>query len=277
MRVDILLRTIPDSFAQGPLAQIDQMLDTIQRDQRVAIPLAIESGSRAWGFPSPDSDYDCRFVYVRSPDQYLSPWVPRDVIETPLVGDMDLNGWDLGKALMLMLKGNAVIIEWLRSPIIYRGSAAFREDFLSLAERHCKRELIARHYLHLGLRQRNTYFSDAKAVALKKIFYALRPAAALRWMRLNGDAPLPPMHFPTLMSECDPPEDVAAIVSELMARKAETKELGTGTLPEPVRAFIDAEFEAAAEAFERVSARVTPNTKAETESFFRGWVQRLVP
>ncbi|MFE3443732.1 DNA polymerase beta superfamily protein [Nocardia sp. NPDC059180] len=83
--------------------------------------LAIESGSRAWGFPSPDSDYDCRFLYVASLDTYLSPWRTRDVIETPLVGLLDVNGWDLGKALRLLVKGNAVLIEWLQSPIVYRG------------------------------------------------------------------------------------------------------------------------------------------------------------
>ena len=267
-----MLRAIPEGFAASPLKQIDQLLDAVANENRVSIPLAIESGSRAWGFPSPDSDYDCRFVYVRSAAQHISPWTPRDVIETPLVGDMDLNGWDLGKALKLMLKGNAVIIEWLRSPIVYRGDATFRDEFLALAGRHCKRELIGRHYLHLGLRQRNTYFSDGKEVALKKIFYALRPAAALRWMRLNGDMPLPPMHFPTLLAECAPPKDLSAIVAELLAKKAVTKELGVGPVPEPVRAFIDGEFAIAGEVFENVSSRIAPAAKADVEAFFREWV-----
>jgi hypothetical protein len=82
------------------------------------MPLAIESGSRAWGFPSPDSDYDCRFIFVRPIEDYLSPWQRRDVIETPLEGDFDVNGWELGKAIRLLAKGNAVIIEWLMSPIV---------------------------------------------------------------------------------------------------------------------------------------------------------------
>src|SRR6187399_351008 len=109
-------RVLPADFDPVVVAEIDARLAAVERDEQVRIPIAIESGSRAWGFPSPDSDYDCRFVYVRRPDAYLSPWVPRDVIETPLVGDLDVNGWDLGKALKLMLKGNAVILEWLRSP-----------------------------------------------------------------------------------------------------------------------------------------------------------------
>lgn len=97
------MRTIPIDYAQMPLMQIDETLASIEHHYNSRILLAIESGSRAWGFPSPDSDYDCRFVYVRRLSDYLSPWIPRDVIEMPLVGDMDVNGWDLGKALKLML------------------------------------------------------------------------------------------------------------------------------------------------------------------------------
>jgi uncharacterized protein len=268
------MRFIPPDFAAGPLSEIDGTLDDIARDHRVAIPLAIESGSRAWGFPSPDSDYDCRFVYIRSPDQYLSPWVPRDVIETPLVRDLDVNGWDLSKALKLMLKGNAVIIEWLQSPIVYRGDPAFRDALLELARRHASPALIARHYLHLGERQRNTYFGDGKQVALKKLFYALRPAAALRWMRLNAGEALPPMHFPTLMAECEPSAKVSELVAELLIQKAETRELGTGPLPDSIKDFVDSEF-ALARATETVVDRTSPHAKSEVSEFFRHWVERL--
>ena len=84
-----------------------------------------------------------------------------------------------------MLKGNAVILEWLRSPLVYRGDPVFRDALLNLAARHVDRRAVARHYLHLGQRQRRTYFGDGKSAAVKKLFYALRPAAALRWMRAH--------------------------------------------------------------------------------------------
>ncbi|MCW5777822.1 MAG: nucleotidyltransferase domain-containing protein, partial [Phycisphaeraceae bacterium] len=161
------------------MARIDTLLDRVAAEHGVFLPLAIESGSRAWGFPSPDSDYDCRFVFVRPIVQHLTPWTPRDVIEFPPQGDLDVNGWDLGKALRLMLRGNAVIIEWLCSPIIYRGEGWFRDAFLELARRAATRGAIGRHYLHLGERQRRVHFSDEGNVPLKKIFYALRPAAAV--------------------------------------------------------------------------------------------------
>jgi len=115
------------------VAQIDRLLDRVAREHGVFLPLVIESGSRAWGFPSPDSDYDCRFVFVRRAAQHLTPWPARDVIECPPEGDLDANGWDLGKALRLLVKGNAVIVEWLRSPVIYRAEAWFRDGFLEFA------------------------------------------------------------------------------------------------------------------------------------------------
>lgn len=266
------MRAIPNNFPAEPLSQVDALLDSIERDHNAKILVAIESGSRAWGFPSPDSNFDCRFVYVRRLNDYLSPWAPRDVIETPMIGDMDVNGWDLAKALKLMLKGNAVIIEWLMSPIIYRGNTKFRQEMLSLAHAHADRESIARHYLHLGVRQRNTYFADGKNVALKKIFYALRPAAALRWLRLNPSAKLPPMHFPTLLVESDPPADIVPIIDDLLARKASTKELGTGCLPLPIKQFIDEEFETATSVFEQMPKRASSAARSELSHFYAKWV-----
>ncbi|HYD12197.1 MAG TPA: nucleotidyltransferase domain-containing protein [Allosphingosinicella sp.] len=265
------MRAIPVEFDPAAVAAIDGRLDGIGH-AGAHVLLAIESGSRAWGFPSPDSDYDCRFLFVRREDDYLTPWPKRDVIETPLEGDLDVNGWELGKALKLLLKGNAVVIEWLMSPIVYRGDPAFRTDMRALARDHADARCIARHYLHLGERQRSTYFADGKAVKLKKIFYALRPAAALRWLRLHPDAAIAPMHFPTLMAECDPPADLAALVDELIARKAVTRELGETPLPAAVERFIDTEFTIAA-AMPRERTTLSGAAREAAEALFRKWVR----
>jgi predicted nucleotidyltransferase len=215
----MLLRAIPADMSPEAVAQIDARLSQARVAETVAIPLAIESGSRAWGFPSPDSDYDCRFLFIRPVEHYLSPWPRRDVIETPLEGDMDVNGWDLAKAVRLLLKGNATVIEWLTSPIAYHVDARLRDDMLALARAVANRDLVARHYLHLGERQRRAYFADDRAVPQKKIFYALRPAAALRWLRLHASEAVAPMHFPELMAQCEPPREVATITAELIARR----------------------------------------------------------
>lgn len=267
------LRSIPPHFDRRRLADVDARLAGIVRDHRVTIGLAIESGSRAWGFPSPDSDYDCRFLFVRRTVDYLSPWQKRDVIETTLEDDMDVNGWELGKAIKLLLKGNAVVIEWLMSPIVYAGDRDFRDGLLGLAKAHTDRAAIARHYLHLGERQRNTYFADHKSVSLKKIFYALRPAAALRWLRLHPDAAIAPMDFPTLLEQCDPPAEVMRLSLELVARKAVTRELGSGPLPAPVRDFIDAEFAAARAHFPARAHRLSEAARREAAAFFRSMLR----
>lgn len=267
------LRKLPDSFDPTVVAAIDARLDRIAREQDVRILLAIESGSRAWGFPSADSDYDCRFFYVRGIDQYLSPWVRRDVIETPLDAVLDVNGWDLGKALKLTLKGNAVAIEWLRSPIVYRGDADFREKMLAFASRFANRGSIVRHYLHLGERQYRTYFGAGKSVALKKTFYALRPAAALRWLRLHPDDAIAPMHFPTLIAGSDVSSELTEIVRDLLERKVVTKELGRAPLPQPIRDFIESEFVLAKESFSSRANPLTPEAIADAESLFRRFVR----
>jgi predicted nucleotidyltransferase len=239
------LRYIPSSFSDDVVAEIDRRLEGVCIDEGVAIPLAVESGSRAWGFPSPDSDYDCRFIFVRSVDQHLSPWPKRDVIETPLDAIFDVNGWELGKAIKLLLKGNAVILEWLRSPAVYRGEAWFRVAMLEFAGRHASRDLLLRHYLHLGERQRRVHFSDAQSVPQKKIFYAVRPAAALRWLRLHQNESVPPMNFLDLLSESDVPADAQACIDDLLRRKAISHEMGAEPVPAAISKFIDSEFDLA--------------------------------
>jgi predicted nucleotidyltransferase len=229
--------------------------------------------SRAWGFPSPDSDYDCRFIYVRRPRDYLSLYAPRDVIEFPPEALLDVNGWDLGKALRLLLKGNAVVIERLTAPFTYAGEDSFRADALALAKQVARPAAVMRHYLHLGERQRRTYFSDDRAIPLKKLFYALRPAVALRWLRLHPGQAVAPMHFPTLVAGAELPSEVAAIVDDLLARKAVTRELGTGPLPVPVGALIDAEFEQARAHSENQARHPEPESVTAADEFFRRWLR----
>lgn len=268
------LRNIPTSFPSPTVDAIDARLGDICASEGVCIPWAIESGSRAWGFPSPDSDFDCRFVFVRPIVQHLSPWLRRDVIETPLIDELDVNGWDLAKALKLLLKGNAVIIEWLRSPIIYRGEQWFRDELLGFATRFADRDLIAKHYLHLGERQRRVYFADGANVPQKKLFYALRPAATLRWLRHHSDAAIAPMHFPTLMSQCDPPAELASLVDELIERKSVTRELGSEPLPTAIAAFIDEEFELARTSFASRAEPPSANARSQAEELYQKLVHR---
>jgi uncharacterized protein len=272
-----VLRQIPPTLDPAAVAAIDARLQDIRMRQCVAMPLAIESGSRAWGFPSPDSDYDCRFIFVRRVDDYLSLFASRDVIETPLTADLDVNGWDLAKALKLLLKGNAVVIEWLTSPIIYSAERWFRDEFLALARSLADRDLVARHYLHLGERQRHAYFADDRQFQLKKLFYALRPAAALRWLRLHPAEAVAPMHFPTLIEECEPPDDIRRLTRDLVKKKSVTRELGSGEMPSSIASFIDSEFESARVQFNTGPRPASHEARAAAQRFFCTALDRAWP
>ncbi len=261
------MRAVPPELDPQVVREIDWRLASTG----VAIPWAIESGSRAWGFPSPDSDYDCRFLYVRSEAEYLSPWPQRDVIETPLDAVFDVNGWDLIKAIRLMLKGNAVVVEWLRSPIVYSGDSEFRDGLLAVAQQTSNRALIGRHYLHVG---RQKWEPGAADSSIKKIFYSLRPAAVLRWMRTNADSSVPPMNLVELLDQCDPPRDVFEESHALIAKKALTRELGRGPIPRAIARFVDEEFALAHDEYERADGFVTAEARDVAATYFRGAVAK---
>ena len=268
------LRALGTGFDPAVVSSIDEQLRTVTSRHNASILLAIESGSRAWGFPSPDSDYDCRFIYVRRHEDYLSLYPERDVIEFPSDKVLDINGWDLAKALRLLLKGNAVVIEWLTSPFVYAGDSEFRENARTLARQVTRPDAVARHYLHLGERQRRTYFADKRTIALKKIFYALRPAVALRWLRLHPGEAVAPMHFPTLAAESDLPFHVVATIDDLLMSKAVTRELGRGRLPAQVGELIDAEFTLAHKLWRAEQTSPGEAEQRAVDDLFRRWVLR---
>ncbi|MCL9666678.1 nucleotidyltransferase domain-containing protein [Curtobacterium albidum] len=263
------MRNVPDSLDPTVVAEIDARLAGVQAAHGVAVPWAIESGSRAWGFPSPDSDYDCRFVYVRQPDAYLSLWPERDVIETPLDAVFDVNGWDLGKAVRLAVNGNATVGEWLRSPIVYSGDEGFRDRALALLAAVADRGRIGRHHLHVALRQQE------RQTTLKRFFYVLRPATTLRWLREHPDSALPPMDLPTLVQETSVPTRVRDAVTDLIEVKAVTRELGTGSAPDVLERFVADELDRAA-AFDDLPPRgPSDEARARADDFFRGELARL--
>lgn len=261
------MRAVPTDLDPEVVAAIDGRLDDAERDHGIRIPWAIESGSRAWGFPSPDSDYDARFFYVRSRADYLSPWPRRDVLEWPVDAVFDVNGWDLAKALRLLVKGNATVTEWLRSPIVYRGDAGFRDGFLALAEQVLDPALLGRHYLHVGRRQ----WADARGASLKKVFYALRPAAILNWLDANPGRVVPPMTLPEALAESDAPAVVVDEAGRLIQLKAVTKELGRGEVPPAIARFVEDQFERAAR-YDDADPRPRASAIARCDTFFRAVV-----
>jgi predicted nucleotidyltransferase len=246
-------------------AEVQRRLDAIARDQRCRILFAVESGSRAWGFPSPDSDYDVRFVYARPTDWYLSVYPGRDVIETPIEDEMDVNGWDLRKALHLVLKSNAVISEWMESPIVYRRDAAALRQLRGFADRMLNPRALAYHYLHLARRQVATKLSRDQ-IALKRYFYALRPALALRFLRLQAGK-RPPMHLQGLIDGTDLSATTARIIDRLVAAKSRTREMGFGSRIPVLDRLIAAEVAAAAGSASEMPGRPVSDLEAADRLF----------
>lgn len=200
---------------------IVKKLEEIERQDHVRILLAVESGSRAWGFASEDSDYDVRFIYVRPRNDYLRLEKFRDVIELPLEGELDINGWDLDKTLRLLRSSNPTLFEWFSSPIVYR-ETPFADAFRSVMFKYFSTRRGLYHYLSMA-NSNYREFLKGEMVKAKKYFYVLRPVLACRWI-LDRGAP-PPMLFSELVkSELDPAvlQDVTRLL-DLKMNSPETK------------------------------------------------------
>ena len=170
-------------------------LQATEKEKHIKVLHAVESGSRAWGFASPDSDYDIRFIYKHEPDYYLSLWEKPDVIEFMTAEDLDGSGWDLAKALKLLAKSNAPLIEWLHSPVVYYQDNDFLNQMQYFANQ-CFSPIATLHH-YLGTTKNFIEVCEAENVKLKSYFYALRSALAGKWIIDNNS--FPPVAFADLL------------------------------------------------------------------------------
>jgi len=242
-------------------------LRTIEVDGNLRILFAIESGSRAWGFPSPDSDYDVRFIYARPIDWYLTIAPGRDVHELPIDDVLDINGWDIKKALGLLLKPNPVMLEWLSSPIRYIWNDTACDELTAFSKKVAHGPACLHHYLHLGGRQWDIYIDGKDEVNLKKYFYIVRPAMAVRWMRLHPEI-IPPMNFQELLAGIDLGTDLTEALNALLLAKSHSKEIGTAPRVSIIDDFIVSEFNWAREAVKSIRAD-KENLRDEADALFR--------
>lgn len=213
-------------------------LDEIENRENVKILLAVESGSRAWGFASPDSDYDVRFIYVRPKEDYLRLEKTRDVIELPIEGELDINGWDLDKTLRLLRASNPTLFEWFSSPIVYR-ETAFAQEFRSIMQRYFSSKRGLSHYLSMASSNYREYLKG-NMVKAKKYFYVLRPVLACRWILAKGSPP--PMLFSELMeAELNPV--LLPDVNRLLDLKMNAPEIKTIPKIESINRYLDSSLE----------------------------------
>jgi predicted nucleotidyltransferase len=182
----------------------------------VKIPLAIESGSRGWGFASPDSDYDCRFVYVRERDWYISVFDKPDIIEYAADKVFDVNGWDIRKFISHITKSNAVMFEWLSSNEIYIKDVQITELLQGLAVDFFNPISVSHHYLSLANKKYKEIL-EADEAKLKKYFYVLRPLANLSYVEQYGKQPY--MEYFRTLAEVEVKKTVADEILRLVEMK----------------------------------------------------------
>lgn len=199
---------------------IQSKLREIEKVENVKIILAIESGSRAWGFESKDSDYDVRFLYVRTQESYLKLEGVRDVIEWQLDDVLDINGWDVQKALKLLYKSNPTLFEWCTSPIVYAETSEAME-LKKVVENYFSTKKSLFHYWNMANTNYREYLKGQKVKA-KKYFYVLRPILASKW--ITNYNTIPPIEFDKLVASVLD-NNLKPVVNELLNQKKNTNEL----------------------------------------------------
>ncbi len=219
--------------------EIDATLARIEHDHQVKILFACESGSRGWGFASPDSDYDVRFLYVHKVNWYLTVFAGRDVIELPVNEIYDVGGWDLRKALGLLRNGNATLVEWLSSPVVYRADAPFLQQVRDAAQAVHRPERAFHHYLHMARKNYREYL-QGETVRLKKYLYVLRPLFACLWIE-QGRGPVP-MRFQDMVDALAGEAELKAAIAALLEIKRRASEADHGKPMPAINAFIETQL-----------------------------------
>lgn len=216
---------------------IQNKLGEIESAHDIKILYACESGSRAWGFPSSDSDYDVRFIYSRLLDNYISIQSDKDHLSFPINDELDIYGWDISKVLKLITKSNTMPFEWLQSPIIYREVDGFRESLWNLCHDYfCARSNI-HHYLGIAQSAMDTQSGDE--IKIKKLFYVLRPLLSAMWCADRSE--IAPMNIEPLMTLLT--EYLWQKISSLIEEKSTVKEGYLVKIDPEMRDWIDFAFD----------------------------------
>jgi len=221
-----------------PHPTILSALEAIQAREDIRIVYACESGSRAWGMASIDSDYDVRFLYAHRPEWYLSLEPGRDVIELPISDALDISGWDLRKAMRLFGQSNPTLLEWLDSPIVYRETPEVVGPMRDLIPTVFSPERAYHHYWHQA-RGFHRRYASGEGRTLKRFFYLLRTLLAALWIDARETAP--PMELARLAEAMLPAGLHPELVRLLEVKRAGRESDVTGEFG-PLWAFVEREL-----------------------------------
>lgn len=202
--------------------QIKIELNELEAKHEIKILYAVESGSRAWGFASTNSDWDVRFIYLHKPEWYLSIEDKKDSIDQILPNDIDLGGWEFKKAMKLFMKSNPPLMEWLRSPIVYKEEGSFADSLRNLSADYFNPKNCLHHYLHMAEGNYREYLQK-DMVRTKKYFYVLRPLLACEW--IEKEHAMPPTEFAPKLNLFIPSGLLRETIDRLLERKKSGEEL----------------------------------------------------
>jgi len=219
-------------------SDIQVHLNRIELEHDVTIIAAIESGSRTWGFPSPDSDYDVRFIYVHSKDWYIQLTPERDVIEVPINPVLDISGWDLRKAMNLANSGNSIVQEWLTSPIIYRQHDTLAPLLREKVGGVFNPKATYHHYYSMAKSKLESVQGDE--VKLKSFFYFARATLSALWTLRKQS--MPPIEFGVLLEGLTDDGNVIGAFDRLILAKSTLGEAEVLAVDPECYAFVMAQF-----------------------------------
>jgi len=217
---------------------INEKIEQIRNEQDITILYCCESGSRGWQFPSPDSDYDVRFIYVRAFNYYLSVSDRDYDLNFPIDDKLDIYGWDIRKVLQLIRKSNTTPFEWLQSPIIYTEQEGFREELWQLSQSYFSQRSNVHHYLGIA-RGFMEQLAGTNEIGIKKLFYIIRPVLSAKWCLEQNT--IAPMTIGPLLEQV--PADVKDMIGELIAIKAEAMEKFPIVISDRLRLYLETEYQ----------------------------------
>lgn len=237
--------------------KIRDELRRIERERRVRVLYAAESGSRAWGFASRDSDYDVRFIYEHG--QGVAEGEGPEVVEEQVDEHIDICGWNVARTMALLKASNPSLLGWLRSPVVYEAEPGFALTLGSLAAESFSRERAFQHYLQSAKANAAGYL-QGDVMLLKKYLYVLRMLLACRWIERKGD--VVPMKFEMLVDELVDEPLLRIHIGVLVARKRAGEEAARAQRVPVVSKFIEDEI-ARMERVTRVRAEEQPISAPE--------------
>lgn len=232
----------------------------------IKVLYACESGSRAWGFESKDSDYDVRFIYALPREKYLTVYDCKDTMDFPIDDLLDLNGWDIKKTLRLFSGNNMTAFEWINSPIVYHDKTGFAKAVREIQQDFFNPHKAIGHYLGTARSTWNKYLTEP-SFNIKKLFYALRPIMACRWI-LNYKT-VPPVRFDEMLIDSLIESDVAQRIHQLIEAKKDLTEKDCCSDYNDLREFVETQV---AEVSKIEVARAGCNDKAIIDSLFRRFI-----